>query len=199
MWVATPAMYLEDLVLVGRCVDGEEAAARDLFRTYQRRVHGTLFRILGSNRDIDDLIQETFVQVFRSLHGYRAEAKLSTWIDRIAVRVAYHYIGARKPVQLVDAAELEAPGVAPERRLVAREGVRRLYAALAELSPTTRIAFALHVIDGRSMADVAEATGATVTATKVRVWRARRAIEKRAAGDPILSEYLGAAPAEEEP
>jgi RNA polymerase sigma-70 factor, ECF subfamily len=140
------------------------------------------------------------VQVFRSLHGYRGEARLATWIDRIAVRVAYHHIGARKPAALIDVTEIEAPGVAPERRMLAREGVRRLYAVMAELSPTTRIAFALHVIDGRPMAEVAAATGATVTATKVRVWRARRAIEKRAAGDPILSEYLGgAAPAEEKP
>ncbi len=192
-------MYLEDLVLVDRCVDGEEAAARDLFRKYQRRVQGTLFRILGSNRDMDDLMQETFVQVFRSLRGYRGEARLATWIDRIAVRVAYHYIGSRKRVALVDVTDVEAAGAPPEPRLVAREGVRRLYAVLAELSPSCRIAFALHVIDGRPMAEVAAATGATVTATKVRVWRARRALERRAAADPILSDYLGDGPPPEEP
>lgn len=192
-------MYLEDLVLVDRCVDGEEAAARDLFRKYQRRVQGTLFRILGSNRDMDDLMQETFVQVFRSLRGYRGEARLATWIDRIAVRVAYHYIGSRKRAALVDVTDVEVAGAPPEPRLVAREGVRRLYAALAELSPSCRIAFALHVIDGRPMAEVAAATGATVTATKVRVWRARRALERRAAADPILSDYLGDGPPPEEP
>jgi len=191
-------MYLEDLGLVDRCVEGEEQAARDLFRRYQSRVHGTLYRILGSNRDMDDLVQETFVQVFRSIRGYRGEARLATWIDRIAVRVAYHHIGARKPAALIDVTELpDAPGGAPERRLVAREGVRRRYAALAELSPANRIAFALHVIDGRPVAEVADATGASVTATKVRIWRARRALERRAAADPILSDYLGAAATEE--
>ncbi len=192
-------MYLEDLVLVDRCVDGEEAAARDLFRKYQRRVQGTLFRVLGTNRDMDDLMQETFVQVFRSLRGYRGEARLATWIDRIAVRVAYHYIAGRKRAALLDVSDADPAGAPPEPRLVAREGVRRLYAVLAELSPSSRIAFALHVIDGRPMAEVAAATGASVTATKVRVWRARRVLERRAAADPILSDYLGDGPPPEEP
>jgi RNA polymerase sigma-70 factor (ECF subfamily) len=70
--------------------------------------------------------------------------------------------------------------------------VRRLYAALEALPPAARIAFALHEIDGRAIADVAACTGTTVTATKLRVWRARRALEKRAAEDPILRQFLGA-------
>ena len=118
-------------------------------------MHATLYRVIGSNRDMDDLIQDTFIEVFRSLPRFRGEAKLSTWIDRITVRVAYAYFGRRRPAAvslelLGDAPSDDAPG---DDRAHAREGVRRLYAALAGLGANARLAFALHAIDGRPIAE----------------------------------------------
>ena len=72
----------------------------------------------------------------------------------------------------------------------ARDGVRRLYAALDALSPAARLAFTLHELEGRPMVEVADLTGTSVTATKVRVWRARRAVEQAAAADPILAGWI---------
>jgi len=191
--VASPAVYVDDVLLVDRCLGGEEAAARELFRRHRAGVHACLFRMLGSNRDMDDLLQEVFLQVFQSLRGWRAEASLATWIDRIAVRVVYRYLAGRKaappPLGLVDDDAI-AVGPGGARRAMAREGVRRLYAALERMSPAARVAFVLFEIEGRSMAEVAEATGASVTATKLRVWRGRRALEAAAAEDPVLREYL---------
>jgi RNA polymerase sigma-70 factor, ECF subfamily len=190
--VAQPAAYLEDLMLVDRCLDGEQAAARELFRRQRGRVQATLYRILGSNRDMDDLLQETFIQIFRSLDSFRGEARLSTWIDRIAVRVAYRYLSSKRrsllTVEMID--EPDGPRSQPDRRALAREGVRRFYAALAEQPAGGRIAFALHEIEGRSVAEVAAIIGASTTATKLRIWRTRRALMKQAAQDPILAEFL---------
>lgn len=190
--VAAHAAYLEDIVLVDHCLDGQAGAARDLFRRHRGRVHATLYRVLGSNRDMDDLLQEVFVQVFGSLRSWRAEASLATWIDRIAVRVAWRHIASRKARIPLDLVEIDAPSdeVVGTRRAAAREGVRRLYAALDTLSPAGRLAFTLHEIDGRPLAEVAEITGASVTATKLRVWRARRALHALAAGDPVLRELV---------
>ena len=78
----------------------------------------------------------------------------------------------------------------PDAQAHAREGLRRLYAALAQLSPEARIAFALYAIDGRSIAEVARLVGTTVVTAKVRIWRARRELMKRAAEDPVLKELL---------
>ena len=188
------AAYLEDVVLVDRCLSGESAAARELFRRHRGRVHACLFRVLGGNQDMDDLLQEAFLQVFQSLKGWRAEASLATWIDRVAVRVAYRYLTSRSKrphtLELVEdepIGELAAAAVAPAggaRRQLARDGVRD------GLSPAARVAFTLHEIDGRSMAEVADVVGASVTATKLRVWRARRAVEAAAAADPVLREFV---------
>jgi RNA polymerase sigma-70 factor (ECF subfamily) len=192
--VAVSAAYLEDVLLVDRCLGGEEAAARELFRRHRGRAHASLFRVLGSNRDMDDLMQEAFLQVFQSLRAWRAEASLATWIDRIAVRVAYRWLRTKKgqptTFELIDDDAIAPPPLAGVRRQMARDGVRRLYAALDRMTPAARVAFALFAIDGRPIAEVAELTGASVTATKVRLWRARRQLDAAAAADPVLKELL---------
>jgi RNA polymerase sigma-70 factor, ECF subfamily len=196
--VTVAAAYVEDVLLVDRCLTGEPAATRELFRRHRTRVHASLFRVLGTNRDMDDLLQDAFLQVFQSLRSWRAEASLATWIDRVAVRVAYRYLSQRgRRVQTDPIADDDAIAgdtsqhvAGGARRQLARDGVRRLYAALDELGAASRLAFTLHEIDGRSLAEVAELVGSTVTATKLRVWRARNRLEAAAAADPILREFL---------
>jgi RNA polymerase sigma-70 factor (ECF subfamily) len=187
--------YVDDVLLVDRCLTGEPAATRELFRRHRNRVHACLYRVLGSNRDMDDLLQEAFLQVFQSLRGWRAEASLATWVDRVSVRVAYRYLSQRgRRVQTDEMPEddlVAAPDIGPgTRRQLARDGVRRLYAVLDELSPASRLAFTLHEIDGRTLAETAQLVGSSVTATKLRVWRARKRIEAQAANDPVLAEFL---------
>jgi RNA polymerase sigma-70 factor (ECF subfamily) len=198
----TAAAYVEDVLLVDRCLTGEPAASRELFRRHRGRVHACLYRVLGGNRDMDDLLQEAFLQVFQSLRGWRAEASLATWIDRVAVRVAYRYLSQRQRRIATDplaeddtapgaVAATAASGIGPgARRQLARDGVKRLYGALDELSPAARLAFTLHEIDGRSISETAKLVGSSVTATKLRVWRARKRIEAAAVADPVLSEFL---------
>jgi RNA polymerase sigma-70 factor (ECF subfamily) len=195
----TAVAYVEDVLLVDRCLTGEPAASRELFRRHRNRVHACLFRVLGSNRDMDDLLQEAFLQVFQSLRGWRAEASLATWVDRVSVRVAYRYLtqkGRRVQTDVLD--EEDGPAISDAthesghgtRRQMARDGVKRLYAVLDELSPAARLAFTLHEIDGRTLAETAKLVGSSVTATKLRVWRARKRIETAAAADPVLAEFV---------
>lgn len=186
--------YVEDVLLVDRCLTGEPAATRELFRRHRARVHACLYRVLGTNRDMDDLLQEAFIQVFGSLRNWRAEASLATWIDRVSVRVAYRYLtqkGRRIVTETISDSDVgpgvEGPGA---RRQLARDGVKRLYEVLDELGAASRLAFTLHEIDGRPLSEVAELVGSTVTATKLRVWRARKKVEQAALADPVLSEFL---------
>jgi RNA polymerase sigma-70 factor (ECF subfamily) len=191
--VTVATAYVDDVLLVDRCLTGEPAATRELFRRHRPRVHACLYRVLGTNRDMDDLLQEAFIQVFQSLRGWRAEASLSTWIDRVSVRVAYRYLSQKgrriQTAELVDedAAGGEGPGA---HRQLARDGVKRLYEVLDGLGAAARLAFTLHEIDGRPLSEVAELVGSSVTATKLRVWRARQKIEAAAAEDPILREFM---------
>jgi RNA polymerase sigma-70 factor, ECF subfamily len=181
-----------DAELIAACIAGDVAAQRALFRREYARVNATVYRIVGSARDADDLVQDTFIAVFRGLPRFRGDARLSTWIDRIAVRVVFHHLRARGTPSLpLDAVgEIEATDGSTEDRAHAREGLRRLYAALGELSPEARTAFALFAIDGRSIAEVAQLTQTSFVAAKCRIWRARRELMKRAASDPVLAELV---------
>jgi RNA polymerase sigma-70 factor, ECF subfamily len=184
---------VSDLALAARCVAGDREAQKTLFHREKGRVHATLFRVLGSNLHMDDLVQESFVEVFRSLRGYRGEARLSTWIDRCTARVAYAYIGKKKrygrTLEVVN--EPVADVSSGEDRELAREAIRQLYRLLDRLPAAQRIAFVLHAVEGRPIAEVASVVGASTVATKVRIFRARREIEKRSAEYPALAELLG--------
>jgi RNA polymerase sigma-70 factor, ECF subfamily len=183
----------DEAELVAACLAGDVAAQRALFRRELNRVYATIYRILGPTREVDDLVQETFIAAFRGLAKFRGEARLATWIDRIAVRVALDHVRTRKasPVALgVMGTEEPADASIPDAQAHARDGLRRLYAALSQLSPEARTAFALYAIDGRSIAEVARLVGTTVVTAKVRIWRARRELMKRAAEDPVLKELL---------
>ena len=98
-----------DLELAKSCCAGDARAQRDLFHREKRRVHATLYRVLGSNADIDDLVQEAFLEIFRGLGAFRGEASLATWINRVVVRVAYAYIAKRKPSAISLAMVREIP------------------------------------------------------------------------------------------
>lgn len=182
----------DDGELIAACIQEDKQAQRTLFRREYPRVHATVYRILGNTRDVDDLVQETFIAVFRALPTFRGDARLSTWIDRIAVRSVFHHLRTKKTTSTIalDAiAEIDGGGRVDEQAH-ARDGLRRLYAALAKLTPEARTAYALYSIDGRSINEVAEITGSTKITAKTRIWRARREVERRAAADPVLAELL---------
>lgn len=182
--------------LVAACVAGDAAAQRILFRREYDRVNATVYRIVGSTRDCDDLVQETFIAVFRGLSKFRGEAKLSTWIDRIAVRVVFAHLRSgrgRGGVSLDLVGDVPASGGPIEDRAQARDGLRRLYAALAELGPDARVAFTLYAIDGRTIPEVAAVMHTTAVTAKLRIWRARKKLHATLAGDPVLGPLVAEA------
>jgi RNA polymerase sigma-70 factor (ECF subfamily) len=190
--MATSAAREHDLALSRRAAGGDRAAQRELFMAQRMGVHHALFRILGGNRDLEDLIQDAFLEIFRSLGSFRGDSTLARWCQTIATRIAYLAIARRRPPAVdLDLVEDVVAGDSDGYRIAqAREAARRLYAALERLDPKQRIAFALAVIDARSLSEVAQLTESTVVAVKTRVWRARRELMRRAKKDPVLSSYV---------
>jgi RNA polymerase sigma-70 factor (ECF subfamily) len=179
--------------LVARCVAGDPDAQRTLFEQERTRVHRLLYRVVGSNAQLDDLIQDAFLEVFRSLPSFRGESTLRTWIDRCAVRVAYaHFKRKRRHPVLLAVPEEASDAPSVEERTSMRQALRRVYAELSRLEPHQRIAFTLFAIEGRSQRDVADIMSSTIATVKIRVWRARRALEESARLDPLLAEFLTA-------
>jgi RNA polymerase sigma-70 factor (ECF subfamily) len=192
MRIAPAAVREHDRDLAQRAASGDRGAQRELFMAQRGAVHHALFRILGNNREIEDLVQDAFFEIFRALPSFRGDSTLSRWCQTIATRIAYLAISRRRPLT-VDLALVEdtvVDDVDTERQVVLREATRRLYGALERIEAKQRVAFALAVVDGRSLAEVAELTDSTVIAVKTRVWRARKELMKRASKDALLSSYL---------
>src|SRR5690242_257802 len=98
MGTAAPAAArADDLALARRAAEGDRGAQRELFLAQRAAVHHTLFRILGSNRELEDLIQDAFVEIFRALPSFRGDSTLGRWCQTIATRVAFLTISRRRP------------------------------------------------------------------------------------------------------
>lgn len=181
-----------DLALARKAAGGDRGAQRELFHAQKAAVHHTLYRILGNNRELEDLVQDAFLEIFRALGSFRGDSTLTRWCQTIATRTAYLAISRRRPpaIDLAIVEESVAGDANTHRLAQMREAARRLYAALERLDGKQRIAFALAVIDGRPLAEVAQLTESTVVAVKTRVWRARKDLMKRAAKDAVLASYL---------
>ena len=187
------SIQAEELRLAEQCAANDRAAQRHLVQQQRAQVHRTLFRIMGSNQHMEDLAQDTFVEVLRSIGSFAGRSSLATWVDSIAARVAYRHLARRETrTPYLHAVDELAADDDPERAGRAREAMRRLYVALDRIEPKHRIAYTLHVLDDRSLQDVARITGASVLAVKNRVWRARRQLKESARRDPVLAEYLPA-------
>jgi RNA polymerase sigma-70 factor (ECF subfamily) len=186
------AARVHDLELARRAASGDRGAQGALFLEQRANVHRLLFRILGSNRDLEDLLQDAFIEILRALPSFRGESSLGRWCQTIATRVAYLAISRRRPpaVELSLVEDSVAGGADVLRDIHVRAVARRLYAALERIEAKQRIAFALAVIDGKSLAEVAALTDSSVFAIKTRVWRARRDLLQRVRKDAVLTAYL---------
>jgi RNA polymerase sigma-70 factor (ECF subfamily) len=185
--------YTECTELARRATSGDRAAQRELFRQLRGSVHGTLYRVLGSNEYMEDLLQDSFIEIFRSLPHYRGESLLHTWADRIAARVAFHHLKRKKPRKDKEKAmgpvQLHVVG-SPEDHAHHREGLKRLYGLLRRMKAEDHVALALFMVDGRSLEEVAVITGVSLVAAKNRVSRARRKLFDAARKDQLLLGYL---------
>lgn len=170
----------EEAELVRRCRAGEREAFERIYRDNRRMVAANLFRVLGDRNDLDDLAQEVFLIAFRGLARFRGDARLSTWLYRICVNVALGRLRsrARRPPPILTAEPIESPGSdpveSPERLLLRREDVRRVYRILDLLAPKKRIVLVLHEIEGLDIKEIAAIVEAPLVTVRTRLHYARK-------------------------
>jgi RNA polymerase sigma-70 factor (ECF subfamily) len=179
---ASPSTELDDVTL-RRAIRGEQEAARLLVVKYQTRVFALVSRMLaGRGRaTVEDVAQETFLDVFRRLEKFdpAGSARLSTWVLTIAARRAIDELRRQRPA-LVPEPERVGESRADER-VVRREIVGAIEAALRDLSPELRAAFLLREYHGLEYAEISKALGIDLGTVKSRLSRARAALREKLA------------------
>jgi RNA polymerase sigma-70 factor, ECF subfamily len=185
----------EDRPLVERAARGDREALGELFTRHAPAVRRLLASVIGPCDELDDLVQEVFIQVHRSLSGFRGDSKFSTWLHQVTVYAAYNHLRRPRrrwiPTLPERFSSLESPpGDSPHERLHGRETLRRLHAILDSIKPKKRVAFILFAVRGHSVNEVARMVGAPVPTVKSRIWFARRELRKKAARDAYLAQLL---------
>jgi RNA polymerase sigma factor (sigma-70 family) len=181
---------LEEQELIDRLVKGDEKAYRYLVDTYKDRVFNTLLGMLQHWEDAEDLSQEVFIEVFKSVSGFKGQSKLSTWLYRVAISKALDYRkykGRKKRFAFVlsifglegnepvhDKPNFFHPGVELENK----ERAAELLKAINALPDLQRTAFTLHKVESMSYQEVAEIMETTVGAVESLIHRAKQNLRK---------------------
>jgi RNA polymerase sigma-70 factor (ECF subfamily) len=176
---------------VRRAQSGDSAGFRDLYTRHKRDVARLVLRMIGPRADLEDVVQEVFVQVFRSLNAFRAESRFSTWLHRVTVNVSLMYLRAQKsrPQLARDSSVPEPPAPeleSPASGAATAERLRALYTIIDQLSDKKRVVFVLHDLEGVPASEIATMVDAPVLTVRTRLFYARREVYAAMAKDPAL-------------
>lgn len=178
------------------CRAGNGEAIEQLFRAHVGLVEHVLGRLVGPVADLEDLTQTVFLEAMTALSRYRGDASFKTWLLSIAVHVGQHYLRAGRirrhvPLDVVPDEALVADAD-HERCLDERSLGPLLHELLDSIGAKKRVALLLYVLEGYSIEEVASLMGATQTATRSRVFFARRELRKRLTKSPKLAAHVAA-------
>ena len=184
----------EDLRLVDRFNSGDPSAFSELFRRHQKDVARLVVRMLSPSGDVQDVMQEVFLQVFRSLPEFRGKSRLSTWIYRVAVNVVLMHRRAGRSRPVLARADLAPPPAdpdpLPDEQVERSLRVSALVRLMDRLSEKKRTVFILHELQGLSPLEIADIVGAPVLTIRTRLFYARRELVSLIGKEATLSHLL---------
>ncbi len=178
-----------DHILVEELKKGDEGAFRQLVDDYQDKVFNTCISFVKNVDDADDLTQEVFIEVFNSIHKFRADSKLSTWIYRITVNKSlehlrkmkrkkrsgiFYWISHEDRESKFEVPDFDHPGVLAENR----EKARILFEAIEKLPEKQRIAFTLHKVEDLSYEQIADVMQKSLSSIESLMHRAKNNLKK---------------------
>jgi RNA polymerase sigma-70 factor (ECF subfamily) len=184
---------LRERLLVRRLKQREERAFEELIRLYQHKIYNVVYRLLGRPDEAEEVAQEVFITVFKSIDSFRGDARLSTWLYRVATNQAKNrlkYLGRRSHKatgELDEAAERELQSaqpsalqphvVGPEAALAGRQLEEIVQAGIATLDDEHREVIVLRDVEELSYEEIAAILGVPTGTVKSRLFRARMALK----------------------
>ena len=170
--------------------NGEELAFRELVHQFQKRVFNTSLGLLQHNADAEDMAQEVFIQVYRSIASFKAESKLSTWIYKITVTKCLDHLRSKKRKKrfgfvaalfgadntpVYEPEEFDHPGV----QLDKKEDAAILFKLVQQLPENQRTAFILNKVEELSYREIADILHTSESAVDSLLQRAKQNLRKK--------------------
>jgi RNA polymerase sigma-70 factor (ECF subfamily) len=175
---------LEEHSLVTNLKNRNETAFRHLVDTYQTRVYNTVLSLIQHNEEAEDIAQEVFMEVFRSIDKFRGDSSLSTWVYRIATTKSLEFIRKKRTQKrfafisslfgkndelIHQPADFEHPGVVAENK----ELSQILFKAIGKLVDNQRTAYTLVNVEGLSYQQTAEVMEVSKSSVESLIFRAK--------------------------
>ncbi len=183
--------YLTDKELVYSLQSGDEAAFSHLVKEHESLVYHTALGLMQSVEDAEDIAQDVFVQVYESIHSFKGDSKLSTWLYRVTItksldKIKYKSRKKRGGILMgffgkndaaYEVSDFYHPGVA----LANKERSAVLFKAITTLPDNQRVAFTLNKVEGLSYSEIAEIMNCTVASLEGLLHRAKQNLRKQLA------------------
>jgi RNA polymerase sigma-70 factor (ECF subfamily) len=180
---------LNELELIQQLRAGNELAFKSLVENYQDLVYNTALGVVQNSEDAEDVAQEVFIQVYRSIDQFKGDARLSTWIYRITTTKALDHIRSRRRKKrfafitslfgpndelIHEPVDFQHPGVTLDRK----EQAALLFRMIDQLPENQKVAFTLHKTEELSYQEIAEVMKLSVSAVESLLFRARQNLRK---------------------
>lgn len=182
--------------LISRCKAGDVAAFRQLYAQHSRAVARRL-AFLVPRADVEDVLQEVFIEVFKSIRRFEGKSLFTTWLYRVSLHVAMksRRKTTRSRVDIVDdVPEVVDEKPAPDTVSLSAERQQRVEAMLEKLAPKKRAVLVMHDLQGVEAQEIAQLLDTNVLTVRTRLFYARKELEEMARHDPALSEFFGGEP-----
>jgi RNA polymerase sigma-70 factor (ECF subfamily) len=183
---------MSDLEIIEQLKQGSEPAFQQLVETHQKMVVNTCFGMVHNTEDAEDIAQEVFIEVFRSIHKFRADSKLSTWLYRIAINRSLNHIRDNKKNKWfrsfedeVEAKNLQLQQLKssktdqPEYELENKQRAIILHEAIASLPQNQKIAFTLSKYEELSYQEISEVMELSISSVESLLFRAKKNLQKK--------------------
>lgn len=182
---------MSDQEIIRALQQKSETAFRTLVDQYKDRMYNTCLGLLQNPEEAEEAAQDVFIEVYKSVGKFRGDAKLSTWMYRIATTKSLERIrkqktqkrfaffqsltGGDKDYETTRHATFEHPGVLLEHK----EQAQTLFSTIKTLPENQRIAFTLHKVEGLPYQEIAEVLGTSVSSVESLMFRARKSLQQK--------------------
>ena len=176
---------------IKQLINKSQLAYSTLLDDFQQKVFATCISFVPNTEDAEDIAQEVFVEVFNSIHKFKGDSKLSTWIYRITTNKCLEFIrkkNTKKRFAFLQSitgnaipmdktsyfTDMNHPGIILENK----EDSEALFYAINQLPKAQRIVFTLHKIDGKSYKEICEITNKSLSSVESLMFRSKKSLQK---------------------
>ena len=183
---------MSEAELIEKLKQGDQSAFKQLVVNYQQLVVNTCFGMVHNLEDAEDIAQDVFIEVYRSVNKFRADSKISTWLYRIAMNRSLNFIRDNKKHkwfqsfdEVVKSKNSEIPGLKtndsenPEFGLENRQRANLLHEAISSLPENQKIAFTLSKYEDLSYTEISEVMDLSISSVESLIHRAKKNLQKK--------------------